>query len=113
MFLFSPQSLGGTPANATISWKYTYVTSNQPESLEIPGSDRRIMLHICAQTERKPGANVVVPVKAHFLLDGQSTEDMTFLDDTVRIAHFEDCAFAAEQRTVGKVAMGEPLRSQT
>jgi hypothetical protein len=36
-----------------ISWRHTYVTSNQPESLEIPGSDRRVLLHISAKVEER------------------------------------------------------------
>ena len=34
-----------------ISWQYTYVTANdRPESRDIPGTGRRVMLHIAAKT---------------------------------------------------------------
>ncbi len=77
----------------SLNWKYTYVTSDQPESLEVPGSDRRIMLHIFASVDRRerlggggPGEGgrraeeaVEVPVKAQFLVDGQTTRLETII----------------------------------
>ena len=48
-----------------------------------------------------------VSVKAQFLVDGNTSESLQFLDeDSVRITHFEDCAFQAEEDQVGKIAMG-------
>ena len=43
-----------------ISWQYTYVTANdRPESRDIPGTGRRVMLHIAAKTVIKdPTAKV-------------------------------------------------------
>ena len=43
-----------------ISWQYTYVTANdRPESRDIPGTGRRVMLHIAAKTVVKdPTAKV-------------------------------------------------------
>ena len=48
-------------------------------------------------------------MKAQFLLDGHAGSDsLTFLDETVRIAHFEDCARRAEGAgRVESIAIGE------
>ena len=53
-----------------------------------------------------------VSVKAQFLLDGHvGAESLTFLDETVRIAHFEDCALRAEgSGRVESIAIGERQR---
>ena len=50
-----------------------------------------------------------VSVKAQFLLDGHvGAESLTFLDETVRIAHFEDCALRAEGTgRVESIAIGK------
>ena len=52
-----------------------------------------------------------VSVKAQFLLDGHvGAESLTFLDETVRIAHFEDCALRAEGTgRVESIAIGERI----
>ena len=92
------------------------MTANQPESQEIPGSDRRIMLHIVAESTDKDhhGGNMgsrppaTVSVKAQFLVDGNTSESLKFLDeDSIRIPHFDDCAYQAEEDQVGKIAMGK------
>ena len=84
------------------------MTSNQPESLEIPGSDRRVLLHLVAGanfTRRPHGPTAKVRVQAQFLVDGHAaTED--FIDQTVRIPHFGDCAATQEDDIVAKISMG-------
>lgn len=110
-----PPPLQQSSEEPPIRWKYTYVTSNQPESLEIPGSDRRILLHLSARVNRKertkgrPTEVVEVPVKAQFLVDGQTTTAMTLVDETVRVTHFDDCVYLAEERAAGRIALGAIL----
>ena len=49
-----------------------------------------------------------VSIKAQFLVDGNTSESLRFLDEeAVRIPHFEDCVRQAEEDQVGKIAMGE------
>lgn len=84
------------------------MTSNKPESLEIPGSGRRILLHIVAEIDQNPeDGRIKLPIKAQFLLDGQTTKALTFVDETVRIPHFDDCLFTAKDDQIGQIAMGE------
>ena len=51
-------------------------------------------------------------MKAQFLLDGHvGAESLTFLDETVRVAHFEDCALRAEGTgRVESIAVGEMIK---
>ena len=46
------------------------------------------------------------------MLDGHvGAESLTFLDETVRVAHFEDCALRAEGTgRVESIAVGEMIR---
>ena len=48
-----------------------------------------------------------VTVKAQFLVDGQTSESLRFLDETVRVPHFDDCAIKDEEEKVGRIAVGK------
>ena len=76
------------------------------------------MLHIVADTKALDGdgsgfsgvrrSPSSVSVKAQFLVDGNTSETLKFLDeDSIRIRHFEDCNYQAEEDQVGKIAMGK------
>ena len=79
------------------------------------------MLHIVADSKPMSTDSVVntggqmqqrppltVSVKAQFLVDGNTSESLKFLDeDSVRVPHFQDCAYQAEEDQVGKIAMGK------
>ena len=84
------------------------MTTNQPESLEIPGSNRRISLHIVAESgQKRENGEVRIPIKAQFLVDGRTNPGLSFLDETVRVPHFQDCDFKMEDDKVGNIAMGK------
>lgn len=68
--------------------RYTCVTSNKPESKEIPGSGCSFLLHIMADIDQNEDGRVKLPIKVQFLLDGQTTEALILVDVTVRIPHF-------------------------
>jgi len=112
--------VNATSTQDPISWRHTYVTSNQPENLEIPGSDRRVLLHISARVEKRGDEDTrgdhvklvrhqdetLVKVQAQFLVDGYTTKSMRFLDQTVRVAHFDDCRYLDEEMLMGKITAG-------
>jgi hypothetical protein len=65
------------------------------------------MLHVVANTRTELGGHTKrVSLKAQFLLDGQTDATLTFVDDNVRIPHFDDCQYAQEEDHVGKIALG-------
>ncbi len=65
------------------------------------------MLHVSAQTRTEIGGHSKrIQIKAQFLVDGQTNDKLTFIDDNVRIPHFEDCRFAKEDNQVGSIAIG-------
>ena len=45
-------------------------------------------------------------IKAQFLINGQTDDSLTFIDDDVRIPHFDDCEYAREENKIGKIALG-------
>ena len=45
-------------------------------------------------------------IKAQFLINGQTDDSLTFIDDDVRIPHFDDCEYAREENNIGKIALG-------
>ena len=128
-----------------IDWKYTFVTTNQPESREIPGFytsnnrdtrvyDKRVLFHMTAEDknyslrEIKPKAknhsNVIhystyhddyyrqstyIHVKAQFLLDGQTDNQLTFLDDDsglVHISNFSGCVGRNYDTEINYIVIG-------
>ena len=111
-----------------ISWQYTYVVSSQPESLEIPGSDHRLLLHVLAEVkegskDHVPGNDddddeaglvkgVRIPIKAQFLLDGRSTDELRFVEEEVRILHFDDCAYATVDENERAQIIGKKKRDK-
>ena len=40
------------------------------------------------------------------MVDGQTNDGLTFVDETIRIPHFEDCLYAHEGEAVGKITLG-------
>ena len=88
-------------------WHYTYVTTNHPESREMPGYGQRVILHVDADTRTERGGTARrLKIKAQFLLDGHTDQSLTFIDDEVRIPHFDDCQYANEEHQVGNIAVG-------
>ena len=88
-------------------WQYTYVTSNNPESREMPNYGQRVLLHVVADSRTERGGTAKrLKIKAQFLVDGHTDESLTFVDDEVRIPHFDDCQYAHEEDRVGMIAMG-------
>ena len=70
-----------------------------------------MLLHLVAESNvsrHEYGLTGKVKVRAQFLVDGHAAAEgaLTFLDETVRIAHFDDCAAKREDDVVGKIAMG-------
>ena len=45
-------------------------------------------------------------LKAQFLIDGHTDQSLTFVDDEVRLPHFDDCEFARKEDQVGNIALG-------
>ena len=129
-----------------IDWKYTFVTTNQPESREIPGFytsnnrdtrvyDKRVLFHMTAedknysQRETKSRANnqsnvidystyhenyyrqsTYIHVKAQFLLDGQTDNQLTFLDDDsglVHISNFSGCVGRNYDTEINYIVIGK------
>ena len=45
-------------------------------------------------------------IKAQFSINGQTDDSLTFVDDNVRIPHFEDCEYVREENNIGKIALG-------
>ena len=45
-------------------------------------------------------------IKAQFSINGQTDDSLTFVDDNVRIPHFEDCEYVREENNIGKIAFG-------
>ena len=71
------------------------------------------MLHIVAGADERTSSEgglvrkrAKVTVKAQFMLDGQTTSGLTFLDEKVAIPHFDDCAFKDEDDKVADIAIG-------
>lgn len=88
-------------------WHYTYVTTNHPESREMPGYGQRVLLHVVADTRIDRGGRAkVLKLKAQFLIDGHTDASLTFIDDQVRIPHFDECKYAQEEDRVGSIALG-------
>ena len=77
----------------------------------LPGFGRRVSLHLLASTSIKSDqhsglASKKLSLKAQFLVDGQTNDGLSFVDETIRIPHFEDCLYAHEGEAVGKIALG-------
>ena len=128
-----------------IDWKYTFVTTNQPESREIPGFytsnnrdtrvyDKRVLFHMTAEDKNyslreikakaKNQSNVIdystyhdnyyrqstyIHVKAQFLLDGQTDNRLTFLDDDsglVHISNFSGCVGRNYDTEINYIVIG-------
>ena len=75
------------------------------------GFGRRVSLHLLASTSIKNDqhsglASKKLSLKAQFLVDGQTNDGLSFVDETIRIPHFEDCLYAHEGEAVGKIALG-------
>lgn len=88
-------------------WHYTYVTTNHPESREMPGYGQRVLLHVVADTRTERGGTAKrLKLKAQFLIDGHTDQSLTFVDDEVRLPHFDDCEFARKEDQVGNIALG-------
>jgi len=89
-------------------WHYTYVTTNHPESREMPGYGQRVLLHVVAETRLERGGRARrLKLKAQFLIDGATDDTLTFIEDEVRIPHFEDCQYAnLEEDQIGNIALG-------
>jgi len=45
-------------------------------------------------------------LKAQFLVDGQTNDGFKFIDETVRIPHFEDCIYTKNEQAVSKIVIG-------
>ncbi len=66
------------------------------------------MLHMSAKTRTEIGGHSKrIQLKAQFLVDGHTNEQLTFIDDDVRIPHFEDCAYTNNESQVGSIAIGK------
>ena len=135
-----------------IDWKYTFVTTNQPESREIPGFytsenrdtrvyDKRVLFHMTAEdknynkkeskSKSSNHSNVLdyssyennyyrqstyVHVKAQFLLDGQTDNQLTFLDDKsglVQISNFSGCVGRTYDTEINYIVIGEYIYKQS
>ena len=129
----------------SIDWKYTFVTTNQPESREIPGFytsdtrdtrvyDKRVLFHMTAEDKNynqkvsKSSKNnhshsidyssyhenynresTYIHVKAQFLLDGQTDDQLTFLDDNsglVHISNFSGCVGRTYDTEINYIVIG-------
>ena len=100
---------------------------------EMPGYGQRVQLHVDANTRNERGENINessvisklrfvyiffclftylggigkrLKIKAQFLINGQTDDSLTFIDDDVRIPHFDDCEYAREENNIGKIALG-------
>lgn len=103
-----------------VSWEYTFVTSNQPESRRIPGYDlvaggaggdadrHSVLFHMQADSSRmRHSLGKVIDVRAQFIVNGQTDESLTFLDGAeVKVAHFDDCAGSRHHSEVNYIALG-------
>ena len=73
----------------------------------MPGYGQRVILHVDAETRTERGGTARrLKIKAQFLLDGHTDQSLTFIDDEVRIPHFDDCQYANEEHQVGNIAVG-------
>ena len=73
----------------------------------MPGYGQRVILHVDADTRTERGGTARrLKIKAQFLLDGHTDQSLTFIDDEVRIPHFDDCQYANEEHQVGNIAVG-------
>ena len=62
-------------------WHYTYVTTNHPESREMPGYGQRVLLHVVAETRLERGGRAKrLKLKALFLIDGATDDTLTSID---------------------------------
>ncbi len=72
----------------------------------MPGYGQRVLLHVVADSRTDRGGTAKrLKLKAQFLIDGHTDESMTFVDDEVRIPHFNDCQFALKEDQVGSIAL--------
>ena len=70
----------------------------------MPGYGQRVLLHVVADTRiERGGIAKRLKIKAQFLLDGHTDQSLTFIDDEVRIPHFDDCQYAREETKVGNI----------
>ena len=73
----------------------------------MPGYGQRVLLHVVASSRTERGGTAQrLKLKAQFLIDGVTDESLTFIDDEVRIPHFDECKYAQEEDQVGKIALG-------
>ena len=72
----------------------------------MPGYGQRVLLHVVADTRTDLGTAKRLKLKAQFLIDGVTDDSLTFVDDEVRIPHFNDCQFARKEDQVGNIALG-------
>ena len=70
----------------------------------MPGYGQRVLLHVVAKTRIERGGRARrLKLKAQFLIDGATDDTLTFIDDEVRIPHFEDCQYAMEEDQVRNI----------
>ena len=55
---------------------------------------------------------VRIPIKAQFLLDGRSTDELRFVEEEVRILHFDDCAYATVDENERAQIIGKKSRDK-
>ena len=73
----------------------------------MPGYGQRVLLHVVAETRIERGGRAKrLKLKAQFLIDGATDDNLTFIDDEVRIPHFEDCQYVSKEEQVGNIALG-------
>jgi hypothetical protein len=73
------------------------------------------LLHLLAHTASKPDFHSGViskklSLKAQFLVDGQTNEGLKFIDETIRIPHFEDCLYTKNEQAVSRIIIGKSLK---
>ena len=74
----------------------------------MPGYGQRVLLHVIAETRTERGGTAKrLQLKAQFLIDGHTDDSLTFVDDEVRIPHFDDCQYARKEDEVGNIALGK------
>jgi len=79
-------------------WRYTYVTTNQPESREI--TERVTLAMMCAT----PAQNVI-RVHAQFLVDGADGDQLKFVDQEVRLPDSQaNCVLPSSSSGPGYIA---------
>ena len=100
----------------TASWEYTFVPANQAETRAVSifgkmGKPGEVLLHmtgnttVVAKAKRSINGQKMVDIKARFIIDGQTNDDLEVLRDKVQLLHFDDCSLHMEQLEINLIAV--------